>query len=382
VSDSSLLSEILLFFLPIRKYCRVIPLTLLIIILGIGGTDLALAQADERVPAWKERIDLGGLFYFSYQDGEGGDEEFSRWRVKRGHVDLRADLLPHLRARVTTDVKHDPDADLTLRIKYAYGEFHMARLGPIRHAWLEVGQVRLPWIFFEESIYRYRLQDGTFMDRLGLTSSADRGLTIGGLLGPELPESFREHVNPRQAGRWGSFAMGVYDGGGFTVDEENTNKVFQGRLTVRPLPTHLPGFQVSSLTVRGRGNTEATPTWALDTIMLSLETPRLVMTAKGMQRDGDPAGRAVDDRGDSLHGEGWSLFAELKLGCEWSLIARQDAFDPDTRFPRDSWHRTIAGVARHLGSNNMLLLDWERREPTDESETKVERLQFTLQLTI
>jgi hypothetical protein len=367
--------------LPIMQYVSICSLALFTV-LGIGFTDLAFAQAEEKASARTDRIDLGGLFYLSYQDGEAGGEEYSRWRIKRGHVDVRADVLPYLKARFTTDVKHDPDGEITLRVKFAYGEFHVARLGPIRQAWLEVGQVRLPWIFFEESIYRYRLQDGTFMDRLGLTSSADRGLTIGGFFGPELQVTSRDHVNLRHPGRWGSFALGVYDGGGFTADEENTNKVFQGRLTVRPLPDHLPGFQLSSLTVRGRGNSAASPPLALDAIMLSFETSRCIVTAQGMQSDGNPAGTAIDDQGDSLHGEGWSLFAEWKLSREWSLIARQDIYDPDTENSHDSWHRTIGGVARHLGRDNMLLLDWERRTHSDAFEANDERLQLTLQLTI
>jgi hypothetical protein len=353
-------------------------------VLAVAGPGPARAQdAGEARPAWTDRIDLGGLLYLSYQTGEEDGEDFSRWRVKRGHVDLRAELLPYLRARVTTDVKHDPDGDLTVRVKYAYGEFHADPLGPIRQAWLEVGQVRLPWIFFEESIYRYRLQDGTFMDRLGLAHSADRGLTIGGLLGPELPHDYRERVNSKHAGRWGSFALGLYDGGGFTADEMNTDKVFKGRLTVRPLPTRIPGLQISPFVVRGHGNTDASPPWELDAIMLSFETPRVVLTAQGMQHEGNPAGTAIDDRGDSLHGHGWSLFTELKLDKKWSLIARRDDYDSDEDPSRDASERTtIAGVARHLGHGNMLLLDWQHVTYAAEAEPDDRRLQVTLQLTI
>jgi hypothetical protein len=247
---------------------------------------------------------------------------------------------------------------------------------------LEVGQVRLPWIFFEESIYRYRLQDGTFMDRLGLTSSADRGLTFGGLLGAHLPETYRDSVNPRLPGRWGSFAVGVYDGGGFKANEENTNKVIQGRLSLRPFANSIPGLQISSLVVRGRGNSDAAPQWELTALMLSWETSHLVATAQALEREGDPGSLAVDEAGTALCGEGWSLFAEWKLSRLWSLIGRQDAFDPDVRVPRDSWHRTIAGIARHLGGGNLILLDWERRVPVDGTRLGDDRLQITLQMTL
>jgi hypothetical protein len=328
---------------------------------------------------WTERIRLGGLFYFSYQHGESGGENFSEWRIKRGHLDVRASVLPYLEGRFTTDVKHDPDDDLTVRVKYAFARFTLGRAGFLRKTFLEVGQVRRPWIFFEESFYRYRLQDGTFMDRQGLTTSADRGVTYGGLLGRTLPDRVRERLGSHHRGRWGSFAFGVYDGGGFKESEANTNKVVSARVTVRPLPQWLPGVRLSSLTSRGRGNTEEAPRWALDALMLSWESKRFIVTAQTLDRRGNPAGTATTDAGESLHGEGWSLFGELKLTEEWSLIGRSDAFDPDRRQPGDTRRRTIAGIARHMGNRNMVLLDWERQtvasRPRDD-----ERLQATLQM--
>jgi hypothetical protein len=176
--------------------------------------------------------------------------------------------------------------------------------------------------------------------------------------------------------------VGIYDGGGFKEDEHNTNKVLQGRLSLRPFPSGLPGLQISSFAVRGRGNSGAAPEWRLDALMLSWETPRVVATAQAFERKGDPGGLAVDDAGNSLCGEGWSLFAEWKLSRMWSVICRQDAFDPDVRVPRDAWHRSIAGVARHLGDGQRILLDWERRVPVDETIPEDRRLQLTLQMTL
>ena len=339
-------------------------------------------DAEDRRPPWTERIELGGLFYLSYQDGNDGGNDYSRWRIKRGHIDLRADLLPALRARFTTDVKHDATGEISSRVKFAYAEFYRELVGLLRQVWLELGQVRLPWIYFEESVYRYRLQDGTFMDRLGLASSADRGLTFGGLIGPELPLRYQERVSPRLPGRWGSFALGVYEGGGFTVSEENTNKVAQARLSVRPLPAVAPGLQFSTLAVHGRGNTEDAPIWRLGAFMVSLEAPRVVVTAQATTHRGNPAGDYIDDEGEPLEGEGWSFFSELKLAETWSVIARQDAYDPDRSRGRDSWHRTILGLARHLGRSNMILLDWEQRTSSATAGPDDERLQLTLQLTI
>lgn len=337
-------------------------------------------QETKSPPEQTPPVRVGGLFYLSYQDFGGASTDLSKFVLKRGHIDVLADPLPHLFARLTTDAKHDADGEFGIRIKYAFGRFHTEQLGPVTEPFIEFGQVRLPWIYFEESIYRYRSQDGTFMDRLGLTSSADRGFTIGGLLGGKMPASYCEQVNPRIAGRRGSFAAGIYNGGGFTETEENDNKVWQARLTLRPMPELLPGLQVSGLRARGAGNTRAAPAWQLDAAMLSYETRWVVATAQRIKRVGNPRGSETDDSGRALEGEGWSLFVEAKVDPRWSLIARRDAFDPCLAQGRDSWQRWIAGLAYHLGKNNHILGDWERKTYAVSGRSAESRLQLTLQL--
>ena len=354
-------------------------------LLLFAGMTRAQEPPPQNVPDWVREIRLGGLFYLSYQDGKttgetGGSD--SKFVLKRGHVDVMGDPLPHLFVRVTTDARHDGQDDFGVHIKYAFGRLHTDRWGPVTEPFLEFGQVRLPWIFFEESIYRYRMQDGTFMDRLGLTASADRGFTAGGLLGGTMPAAYRDQVNPRVPGRRGSFAFGLYNGGGFTRSEKNENKVFQARLTLRPLPDRIPGLQVSGLVTRGAGNVKEEPDWELDALMATYETPHLVATAQRISRVGNPQGTATDDTGRAFEGEGWSLFGEAKLSPCWSIIARRDAFDPRQDIDCDTWRRWIVGIAYHLGRNNHILADWERTSFSQAARPDEDRMQLTWQLAL
>jgi len=72
-------------------------------------------------------------------------------------------------------------------------------------------------------------------------------------------------------GRYGSFSLGIYNGGGYHAKEKNQNKVLEGRLTLRPLPAALPGLQLSYFGLVGKGNQAAEPHWNAHLGMVSYE---------------------------------------------------------------------------------------------------------------
>ncbi|MEW6336611.1 MAG: hypothetical protein AB1625_04335 [Acidobacteriota bacterium] len=326
------------------------------------------------------QVKIGGLWYLSYQDGESGNTDTSKFTIKRGYINVEAKITPWMSARITPDTTIDSSGDIKVRLKYAYAKFASPDLGFVTRPEVEVGVAHMPWLDFEEHINNYRLQDTMFMERNGLFNSADVGVTFMGLLGGTVSDEYQTSVSKDYPGKWGSFAFGVYNGGGYHASEANTDKVIEGRLTVRPLPEIVPGLQISYFGVRGKGNTAAEPDWTLDAAMLSFEHRHFVLTGTLADGEGNQKGDAVDASGTALRRDGWSVFAEVKLGPKWGLIGRYDAWDPNTQVDNDGNERTVAGVVYHLGKGNDVLLDYDTVSHERAGKPDDSRVQLTLQV--
>ncbi len=346
-------------------------------------------KAESAVPKGLKGLSIGSLVYLSYQNGNTvTGEDLSQFRIKRGYIDIKKEITPYFDARITPDVYQDEKGDLKMRLKYAYGQFSWKWDGLIQKPVVEWGVVHMPWLDFEEHINRFRMQDTMFMERNGLFNSADLGVYFGGNFGPEMPEDFRNNVQGHFAGRWGSFGVGVYNGGGYHAAENNTNKALEGRLTFRPLPDIAPGLQLSMFGITGKGNRsdvlgEQYPDMQVLAAMVSYESRPLVLTAQYERGKGNQGGSAVDPNGTALPHDGYSVFTEVRLDRDqkFSLIGRYDRFDTHREDPTyDVKTRYIAGVAWQFYKGNYWVLDFDRLEHTIPGYETEDRVQLTLQL--
>lgn len=349
------------------------------------------AQAAPEVaplPKALKGLHIGTLAYVSYQDGrkyEGVPNETTRdnrFLIKRAYLNVKFDIAPFLQARVTPDIHQDATGDWKTRFKYVYGKFHWKELGFIGKPYVEFGLAHMPWLDFEEHINRFRMQDTMFMERNHLFNSADLGVMFGGNFGGELPEEYRHEVNHHYAGRWGSFQVGLYNGGGYHAVEQTSNKALEGRISLRPMPDALPGFQVTAFGLIGKGNAPSEPDWNLGNLMLSYESPRFVVTGQYERGEGNQKGNMADADGKPLKHKGYSVFGELRLGeaRAWSLIGRYDHFDPNRDGAGDVQKRWIAGVAWQFYKGNYWLLDYQNLSHDTPGIPDEHRLQLTLQL--
>lgn len=325
-------------------------------------------------------VKVGGLAYISFQDGKTNGADYSKTALKRGYLDTQAKILPYLSARGTLDITQDSTGDWKPRFKYLYGKFDLGSAGFLHKTYAEFGLAHMPWLDFEEHINDFRLQDPMFMERNNLFNSADVGLLVGGNFGGDMPTSYTKNVSGAYPGRYGSFQIGVYNGAGYHGAENNTNKVLEGRITIRPVPDVIPGLQISYFGVNGKGNTTAEPDWTLNAGMISYESEYVVLTGQYFDGKGQQDGKAVDANGRSLKRSGYSAFVEGKATSNWSLIGRYDQFDPDTNANHDESKRTIAGVAYKFNSSNMLLLDYDEVRYDQPGRAKDTRTQLTLQV--
>jgi hypothetical protein len=322
-------------------------------------------------------LELGGTrtmisqqWFLAYSYGEREGDLLSAFQVNRGYINIKTKLTPFLSTRITPDLTVDKEGDgrgdLELRFKYVYLRLHGPDSSFMTDATLELGLVHRPWLDFEEHINYYRAQGTMFLERSHLLNSADAGVTFMTLLGPPMSKEYKESVNGKYAGRWGSLAVGVYNGGGYHALESNLGKTVEWRLTLRPLPDFIPGLQLSYAGAYGSGNTAASPTWEMHYAMLSWESHWLVVTGSYYTGLGNSSGDALTPRGRARHQNGASGFVELRLHpIKTSILGRYDYFDPRDAVAGDGEHRIIGGIAYHFFGHFKAILDYDQLRTQD-----------------
>lgn len=314
-----------------RDYVRAV---LLVTAITASRTPPAAAQATPPQPPPEPSypvVTVGVLSYLQYDAELKNRDGFNSFDVTRGYINITGDLARNVKFRITPDVRRITDStvagSLVFRVKYAFVEFDNV-LTP--RSWLRFGVHQTPWLDFEESINRYRVQGTMFAEREGIIpGSGDFG---AGYL-------------TRLAGDYVELQAGIYNGEGFTRSEANKAKSVQARLTVRPLPASpvAKGLRLSGFYDLGWYDTGQPRRHGI--FMGSFEHPRFVATGQWLTATEKPARTATRDTDQ----RGYSAFAEVRQGMQgWAGLVRFDHFDPDDLVSDDATDRTIAGVAYWL----------------------------------
>jgi len=354
---------------------------------GFAGVEITTDSGDDvSLRDWLMGVKISGVYFLSYQDGVENDDSYSEFAVRRAYLTARKSILPYLGARITFDAHQDAEGDMEVRLKYAYANFHIPDFAQLTKQRIEFGIVHGPWHDFEQHVNYYRMREKMFIERSGVMNSADFGATYAAYLGGEMDDDYKNRVNKKYAGRYGSLALGVYNGGGYHAVEENLNKVFEGRLTLRPLADMLPGLQLSGFTVYGEGNVAGTdeqiPDFNVILGMVSYEHALGTFTAQYMSGEGNQKGSytILSDPTRATSYEGYSLFGELKYGQHWRSIAGFDMFDPNVDAHYDDYTRLYAGVGYDFGSRNILLFDYDIVDYNRAGTDNDNRFQLTMQV--
>ena len=263
---------------------------------------------------------------------------------------------------ISVDQEGDGYGDIELRLKYGYVEFHTGDHGPLHNGRFRAGVLQTPWISFEEAVNDFRLQGPMFLNRASVLISADYGAGFFADLGEKLDDDFLRTIDRRHAGRWGSFAVGIYNGGGYDEIEENESLVPQARLTLRPLPGAIPGLQISAGFASGRGNTADAPRYRSTVIMLSHEARRYVFTLTGYEGLGDLLGNEVDESGEAIEQKGGFVFAEVRFLRRYSVLGRFDHIRYEAPESNRDTERWIAGLAWRCIPGGQLLMHYESQK--------------------
>ncbi len=338
-------------------------LTLLFVFSG-----LLAQETSEEAPVVDTSVKISGLWFMAYRGNipSEGDDTFG---LKRGYLTFKKNFNDKFSIRYTQDITIDKEGDdagnVEIRFKYCYLKMDLPEFLFFKKTWIEVGLVHQPWVEFEQKINTYRVQGKMFMEKYGVTSSADFGFNAVALLGGELSEEARKKVDSSLPGKYGSVSFGVYNGGGYHAIEVNNNKTVEGRLSLRPFPGFVPGLQFSYGFSTGQGNDTLNTKYNYHVGMLSHETAKTTLTAQYYRGFGFHGG-------GTGYNEGWSLFAELCIPFTPLVVfGRYDHFTEDYPtimfddaflVPEDYTHNSvlIAGLAWKFFKNNRLLFDLER----------------------
>jgi hypothetical protein len=260
--------------------------------------------------------------------------------------------------------------DIEIRLKYGYLRYTASDFFIMHKPFVEFGLVHRPWLDFEQKINRYRVQGKMFLERYGIVRSADYGIMASALLGENLDSEYKTSVSSNHPGKYGSIAFGVFNGGGYEEIEENNNKLIEGRISIRPFPVTVPGFQASYSGAFGKGNSESAPDFYFQNVFLSYESEHFTLTSQVYKGLGGLQGTVVDTENKSLEQDGYSLFTELALGgTNLKAFMRYDHFNSDLYSNIWSNRGLIAGLAYSFLKKSKILIDYdyaEIREPNFE----------------
>ena len=361
----------------------------------VAGTLLVAAtaraeddEATKAVVKALEGVKLGILAYVDYSAGETGlagdlHQPYNKFSLTRGYFTVTKDVQPWLGMRLTSDILQetkDTTASSTgsyvLRLKYLYGELRPKNLGPFTEMKAEVGMGHIPWLDFEESVNPYRCQGTMAIERAGVFNSADIGLSLRGNIAGKLEDAEKKTGDKNYDGRFGSWHLGVYNGGGYSTAEANQNKVVEGRLSLRPLPSILPGLQLSYFGITGQGNQvkgsvvsgvtlKDSPNYSVNLGMVSYEHPAVTLTGQYFTTQGNAQGTWIRPSGLGLNSQGYSGFARVSAPGtrnKLSLFGRYDQFNPDANkqySDQAAYTLWFAGLAYDLSKSNLVLVDYE-----------------------
>ncbi|MFC1477814.1 hypothetical protein ACFL6L_05040, partial [candidate division KSB1 bacterium] len=157
------------------------------------------------------------------QGTEDDSVDVSKFYAHRGYLNFKPKFSPTLSARMTPDITIDNIGDVKVRLKYLYMNFNLQSRSIFTKPFVEFGLVHRVWLDFEEHVNLYRMQGTMFLERNHLFNSADFGVTFVSLFGGEVDESYQDEVSSKYPGRYGSMAVGIYNGGGYHAKENNTN---------------------------------------------------------------------------------------------------------------------------------------------------------------
>lgn len=345
----------------------------------------SILQQNQELIKFLSTSNVSTQIFLGYQYLDKGTTSSNEFTVKRGYITFKKDLNKYLSGRITPDLTVDKEGDglgdLEMRLKYCYIDFHTkGNFWIFTNPSFLAGEVFTPWLHFEEKINHYRIQGPQFLDVIKILSSADFGVTSTMLLGGEVNKDYQENVSKDYPGKYGSIAFGIYNGGGYHSIENNNNKTFQWRVSLRPFPSAITGLQFSYLGAYGKGNTVLNPTWNTQAGAISYQNRKVNLLGQAYTSVGNHSGSYADSLGNAYNSKGWSVFAEyLMIHNKISLFSRYDYSTIDAVSENINTEQFVFGIAYHIYKQNKVVVDYNKQKS---NSTKINLFEVLFELAL
>lgn len=280
---------------------------------------------------------IGATIYgdYTYQsspttkDADGNDIHPSSFNISRAYINVTGNLNHLISFRITPDVARESGSgsslsgSQTFRIKYGYGQLNLNDW-TTQGSWIRLGVQQTPYLDYTENLYRYRFQGAVFPEREGYITSSDAGLS-------------GRYVFP---GNYGELHAGFYNGEGYTKAEANSEKAFQVRATVRPMPLGgiWKGLRVTGFYIGDHYVSNAKRQRAIG--QLTFESDRV-----NAGFDAQSTKDRTSVKKAEVSGRGWSAWVTPKLPRGWEILYRHDELTPDRSISSQKRKRDIVGLA-------------------------------------
>jgi hypothetical protein len=320
------------------KRTRTLALLASLIIAGAAAAQVTPA-AGYTPPDDTPKFNIGATIFGDYtytdspesKDSDGNLIHPSSFNVSRAYINVTGNLNHWILFRITPDISRETGSGASLsgsqefRLKYAYAQFNLDDW-TTKGSWVRFGVQQTPYVDYTEQIYRYRFQGTTFMERVGLISSADAGLS--------------GHYN--FAGNYGDIHGGFYNGENYNKAEVNNEKGFEFRGTFRPLPLGGPLLKGLRLTLFVVDDHYVESAKRQRTVgQITYEHPWV--------NAGIDVVRAKDQTSVTkleLKEKGWSYWVAPKLGKSgFEGLIRHDDYIPNDAISSQKQKRDILGIA-------------------------------------
>ena len=262
-------------------------------------------------------------------DADGNEVTLNQFQIGRSYINVTGNVSRNILFRITPDITRETgvgsslNGSYTFRLKYAYAQWNLDDYVS-RGSFVRFGMQQNPYFDFFESVYRYRFQGTVFTEREGYQSSSD----VGAAFRYNLPNNY------------GDIQTGFFNGENYNRPEENDQKAFMIRGTLRPLPTNsvLRGFRLTGFLNKDAYVKDADRTRA---IVAATFEHTYVNAAFEYQTTKDQTSATRT----GLEGRGWSVFVTPKTTVGWEGLIRFDHNVPNKTLETQVRERTIAGIA-------------------------------------
>ena len=296
---------------------------------------------------------------------KGPNKNTNQFNLSRAYATLTKDFNDWLSMNITSDLFTSKDANdandgYQLRIKFAFVDLKLLGTESL------MGMIPTPSDAYDSAIWPYRVQGNNLLDGLGIQSTADLGVVNTGVFGGYMDEEYLKYAAKTTAGKWGGYAIGVYNGSGFDEPERNQNKVVSGLVYVRPFPavSFWKGLQFAytgtfgqsnSQFAPGSGNVNDYPTWQANVLQASLQHPYFTVMGQYYWGKGTKDSTEQNDRKAYLV----DAFVRIPSLEKWRVFGKWYYYDPNTHASGDQRDVYVAGISYDASPEFMPYLSFE-----------------------